>query len=155
MTANSRGSSGVGRTSFGASAATLCSTVIGFARNLALATAIGTGLVADSYNIANQVPSQIFALLGGGTIAFVFVPQLMRQARESGARGDEYGSLLIFAGAVFGVIVTAVLLALSPLLINLMGGSSWGEAQSSLALRLTLWCIPQSSFTPCSAWLRS
>jgi putative peptidoglycan lipid II flippase len=132
--------------SLAASAATLCSTVSGFARNLAVASAIGTGLVADSYNIANQVPSQIFVLLGGGTIAFVFVPQLMRQARISGARGDEYGSLLIFAGAAFGLIVTALLLALSPLLIQIMGGSSWGEAQSSLGLRLTLWCVPQVFF---------
>lgn len=102
--------------------------------------------MADSYNIANQVPSQIFTLLGGGTIAFVFVPQLMRQARISGARGEEYGSFLIFAGAVFGVIVTALLLLLSPSLIQLMGGSSWGEAQSSLGLQLTLWCVPQVFF---------
>jgi putative peptidoglycan lipid II flippase len=142
-----RGSSGVGRTSFTASAATLCSTVIGFVRNLALATAIGTGLVADSYNIANQIPSQIFVLLGGGTIAFVFVPQLIRQARISGARhGDEYGSLLIFAVAALGIVVTALLLALSPLLIQWMGGSSWGEPQSSLGLRLIRWCIPQVFF---------
>jgi putative peptidoglycan lipid II flippase len=146
LTASSRDSSGVGPTSFVASLATACSTVIGFARNLALATAIGTGIVADSYNIANQVPSQIFALLGGGAIAFVFVPQLMRQARISEARRDEYGSFLIFAGAAFGVIVTVLLLALSPLLIQWMGGSSWGEAQSSLGLRLTLWCVPQIFF---------
>ncbi|WP_431237358.1 murein biosynthesis integral membrane protein MurJ [Mycolicibacterium aichiense] len=140
------GGSGVGRTSFAASAATLLSTVIGFARNLALASAIGTGLVADSYNIANQVPSQIFALLGGGTIAFVFVPQLMRHARTSESRGDEYGSFILFAGAAFGILVTALLLALSPQLIQWMGGSSWGHEQSSLGLRLTLWCIPQVFF---------
>ncbi|MDW5612047.1 murein biosynthesis integral membrane protein MurJ [Mycolicibacterium sp. D5.8-2] len=145
MTADAQ-ESGVGRASFLASAATLFSTIIGFARNLALAAAIGTGLVADSYNIANQVPSQIFALLGGGTIAFVFVPQLMRHARTSLARGDEYGSFILFAGAAFGILVTVLLLALSPHLIHWMGGSSWESAQSSLGLRLTLWCIPQVFF---------
>jgi putative peptidoglycan lipid II flippase len=139
-------SSGTGRTSLVASAGTLGATVIGFGRNLALAAAIGTGLVADSYNIANQVPNQVFLLLGGGAIFFVFVPQIMRHTRTSAERGDEYGSLLLFASAAFGVIVTALLLALSPLAIQLMGGSSWGEAQSSLGLRFSLWCIPQIFF---------
>jgi putative peptidoglycan lipid II flippase len=138
-------STGIGRTSLVASAGTLGATVMGFGRNLALAAAIGTGLVADSYNIANQVPNRIFLLLAGG-IFFVFVPQLMRHARTSAERGDEYGSLLLFAGAAFGAIVTALLLALSPLAIQLMGGSSWGEAQSSLGLQLSLWCIPQIFF---------
>jgi putative peptidoglycan lipid II flippase len=143
-------SSGIGRTSLVASAGTLGATVTGFGRNLALAAAIGTGLVADSYNIANQVPNRIFLLLAGG-IFFVFVPQLVHHARTSADRGDEYGSLLLFACAAFGVIVTALLLALSPLVIHLMGGSSWGEAQSSLGLRLSLWCIPQIFFYTLSA----
>jgi putative peptidoglycan lipid II flippase len=119
---------------------------VGFGRNLALAAAIGTGLVADSYNIANQVPNQIFLLLAGGAIFFVFVPQIMHHARTSPDRGDDYGSLLLFAGAAFGLIITALLLVASPLAIQLMGGSSWGEAQSSLGLRLSLWCIPQVFF---------
>jgi putative peptidoglycan lipid II flippase len=138
-------SSGVGRTSLVASIGTLGAAVIAFVRNLALAAAIGTGLVADSYNIANRVPNQVFLLVAGG-IFFVFVPQLMRHARTSAERGDEYGSLLLFAGAAFGVVVTALLFALSPLIIRLMGGSSWGEAQSSLGLRLFYWCIPQIFF---------
>jgi putative peptidoglycan lipid II flippase len=120
--------------------------LIGFGRNLALAAAIGTGLVADSYNIANQVPNQIFLLLGGGTIAFVLVPQLMRHARTSAQRSDEYGSFLLFAGAVIGIVLTIVLLALSPFIIRLMGGSSWSQAQSELGFQLSLWCIPQVFF---------
>jgi putative peptidoglycan lipid II flippase len=139
-------SASVGRTSLAASAGTLCAKIIGFGRNIALAAAIGTGLVADSYNIANQVPNQIFLLLGGGSIAYVFVPHLIRHARTSAERGDEYGSFLLVVGAVFGVVVTTLLLALSPLVIQLMGGSSWGHAQSSLGLRLSLWCMPQIFF---------
>ena len=98
-------SAGVGRTSFSASAAMLFSTALGFVRNLVLASAIGTGLVADSYNIANQVPYQIFTMLGGGAIAFVLVPQLMRQAQVSEVRRDEYGSLLLAAGVAVRIPV--------------------------------------------------
>lgn len=141
-----RAAQGVGRISLAASGATLCSTSLGFGRNLALAAAIGTGLVADSYNIANQVPNQIFTLLGGGAIAVVFVPQLMRHSRISQTRGDQYGSLLLFSGAAFGLLITVILLALSPALISLVGGSSWGAAQSALGLKFSFWCIPQIFF---------
>lgn len=137
---------GVGRTALGASAGTFCSTVVGFGRSIALAAAIGTGLVADSYNIANQVPMQVFALLGGGAFAFVFVPQLIRHAQLSPERSDEFGSFLVYASAGFGVIVVLLLAPLSPLVIRVMGGSSWQEPQASLALHLTYWCIPQIFF---------
>ncbi|WP_158249011.1 lipid II flippase MurJ [Mycobacterium sp. ENV421] len=146
MTDRDRRSVSTGRTSLFASAGTLGATVIGFGRNLALAAAIGTSLVADSYNIANQVPNQVFLLLGGGAIFFVFVPQLIRNARDSPERGDDFGSFLLFAGAVFGVLVTVLLLVFSPLAIRLMGGASWGEPQATLGLRLSLWCIPQVFF---------
>ena len=64
-------SSGIGRTSLVASAGTLGATVMGFGRNLALAAAIGTGLVADSYNIANQIPNRIFLLFAGAQVGRV------------------------------------------------------------------------------------
>lgn len=139
-------SASVGRTSLDASFGTLCAKLIGFARNIALAAAIGTGLVADSYNVANQVTSQIFLLVGGGSIAYILVPHLIHHVRTSVDRGDEYGSFLLFAAAVFGVFLTALLLIFSPLLIKLMGGSSWNEAQSSLGLRFAMWCMPQVFF---------
>src|SRR5690349_16252322 len=114
VTESASRSAGTGRTSLLASIGTLCATAVGFGRNLALAAAIGTSLVADSYNIANQVPNQVFLLLGGGAIFFVFVPQLIRNARESPERGDDFGSLLLLAGGAFGILVTVVLLAFSP-----------------------------------------
>ncbi len=136
----------VGRTSLRASAGTLCSAVLGFARNLVLAAAIGTGLVADSYYVANQVPNQIFLLVGGGTLANVFVPQLMRHARTSAARSNDYGSFLLFAGAAFGLVLAVLLLILSPMVIRVIGGSSWSDAQFALGVRFSLWCIPQIFF---------
>lgn len=139
-------SPGVGKLALFASAGNIASMLIGFGRNLALAAAIGTGLVGDSYNIANQVPNRIFLLLGGGAIAFVFVPQLMQHARSSERRSEEYGSFLIMAGGAFGVAVTVLLIALNPVLIKVMGGASWSPDQSALGLRLSLWCIPQVFF---------
>lgn len=137
---------GVGRTLIGTSAGVLASALVGFGRNLSLAAAIGTGLVADAYNVANQVPAQIFLLFGGGTLAVLFVPEIMRHARTSAQRSDEYGSFLLFASVAFGLLMTLLLVVFSPLIIKIMGGSSWSDAQSSLGLRFSLWCMPQITF---------
>lgn len=136
----------IGRLSLMASAGTLASSLLGLARNIALAAAIGTGLIADSYNVANQVPNLIFLLLGGGTLAFVFVPEIMRHASDSSERGDAYGSLLMFSGAVFGLTLTVALLMANPYVISLTGGSAWTAEQKDLGIRLSVWCIPQIFF---------
>lgn len=136
-----------GRALIGTSTGVLASAVVGFGRNLTLAAAIGTGLVADAYNVANQVPYQIFLLFGGGTLAVLFVPEIMRHARTSARRSDEYGSFLLIAGVIFGLLITFLLLAFSPLIIRIMGGTSWSGTQSSLGLQFSLWCIPQIAFS--------
>lgn len=136
-------SGGTGRTVLSASTATLVSRVIGFLRNISLAAALGTGIVSDSYNLANQIPNQIFLLLGGGTIAAVFLPQLTRLATKSREAADRYGTYLILGSAIFGLALSATALLLTPQVVDLLGGSAWGSSQRALTIALFLWCTPQ------------
>jgi putative peptidoglycan lipid II flippase len=137
---------GMGRIVFGASLGTLGARILGFVRNLALTAAIGTGLVADAFNVADNLPNMIFLLVGGGTIAAVFVPQLVRHASVSDRKVEEYGSVLILIAIVAGALVTIASIALGPVLIGLLGGSSWSDAQSSVSLAFLVWCAPQMLF---------
>ncbi|MCJ1705385.1 murein biosynthesis integral membrane protein MurJ [Rathayibacter sp. VKM Ac-2926] len=134
---------GAGRTVLSASTGTLVARVLGFLRNIALAAALGTGLVSDSYNLANQVPNQIFLLLGGGVIAAVFLPQLATLRVRSEHDADRYGTVLLVCSAAFGVVVSGLLLAFSGPLISVLGGGSWGFSQRELTLAFFLWCTPQ------------
>ncbi|QHC59332.1 lipid II flippase MurJ [Rathayibacter sp. VKM Ac-2760] len=134
---------GAGRTVLSASTGTLVARVLGFLRNIALAAALGTGLVSDSYNLANQVPNQIFLLLGGGVIAAVFLPQLAKLHLRSERDADRYGTILLLCSAAFGLVVTGLLLAFSGPLIAVLGGGSWGFSQRELTLAFFLWCTPQ------------
>lgn len=136
-------SGGTGRTVLSASAATLVSRIIGFIRNISLAAALGTSLVSDSYNLANQVPNQIFLLLGGGTIAAVFLPQLARLAATSRRSADRYGTVLLIAAGLFGVFASLGMLLLAPHVVSLLGGSAWDMSQRDLTVALFMWCIPQ------------
>ncbi|KQP97448.1 MULTISPECIES: murein biosynthesis integral membrane protein MurJ [unclassified Rathayibacter] len=134
---------GAGRTVLSASTGTLVARVLGFLRNIALAAALGTGLVSDSYNLANQVPNQIFLLLGGGVIAAVFLPQLATLRVRSEQDADRYGTILLICSGAFGIVVSALLLAFSGPLIAVLGGGSWGVSQRELTFAFFLWCIPQ------------
>lgn len=134
---------GACRTVLSASAGTLAARILGFLRNIALAAALGTGLVSDSYNLANQVPNQIFLLLGGGVIAAVFLPQLAKLRVRSQLDADRYGTVLLVASGVFGLAVTGVLFALAPRLVEVLGAESWEVSQQQLTVAFFAWCVPQ------------
>lgn len=136
----------MGRTVLAASVGTLGARILGFVRNLALTAAIGTGLVADAFNVADNVPNMIFLLIGGGTIAAVFVPQLVRHASVSDVKVEEYGTVLIVLAVLAGTVVTALSIVWGPQLLLLVGGSSWGDAQTSVSLAFLVWCAPQILF---------
>ncbi|MGX5680887.1 murein biosynthesis integral membrane protein MurJ [Schumannella luteola] len=139
-------SSGIGRAAAGASLGTLASRFLGLVRNLVLTAAIGTSLVGDAYAVADNVPNMIFLLLGGGTIAAVFVPQLVSHSSHSDERAEQYGSLLLISAAVFGAVVSVLVIVSGPLLFSAVGGQAWGAGQLSLAHALLLWCAPQVFF---------
>ena len=136
----------MGRTALGASVGTLAARILGFIRNIALTAAIGTGLVADSFNVADNLPNMLFLLVGGGTIAAVFMPQLVRHARVSDDRVEQYGSVLLVVSVAVGALITVLSVLLGPLLIGALGGSAWSASQSRVAFAFLLWCAPQMFF---------
>ena len=62
-------------------AGTVVSRLSGFVRGILLAAALGVGLHADVFNIANTVPNMLYILLAGGVVNAVLVPQLVRAMR--------------------------------------------------------------------------
>jgi putative peptidoglycan lipid II flippase len=135
-----------GRAALWSGIGNLASKSLAFCRNLVLAAAIGTALVADAYNVANNVPNMLYLMLGGGAIATIFVPQITRLAQSSQRRADEYSSLLLIAVTVIGLLLAGILIAGTPLLISAFGGGAWSEAQRGLATTLSYWCLPQIVF---------
>ncbi|MED5803091.1 lipid II flippase MurJ [Gordonia sp. Z-3] len=136
---------GVGRTSATASIGTLGSRLLGFVRNWLLVIAIGTGVLGDAYNFANNIPNMIFLLLGGGTIAAVFVPRLVDAYGQSEADGDRYSTFLVLAAVLFGVFATVVVfVCFMVVLRNLVTSES--DFGSEATRVFAFWCIPQVFF---------
>ena len=136
---------GLVRSSGVMAAGTVVSRVLGFARNTVLAAAIGTDLVATTYNVANTIPNILYILIAGGVLNAVFVPQLVR-AMKHGDGGQGYTDrLLTLAGLVLlGLTILATVAA--PLLIALYTPGNWGDTDVATATAFAFWCLPQIAF---------
>lgn len=66
------------------SASTLVSRLTGFLRTWAMGYALGVTALADSYDIANNLPNMLFELLAGGVLSSVFIPLFMERMRNEG-----------------------------------------------------------------------
>ncbi|MFD9689696.1 murein biosynthesis integral membrane protein MurJ [Kitasatospora sp. NPDC059088] len=72
------GAGGVARSSALMAVGTVVSRATGLIRQVLQGAALGTGLLATTYNQANTVPTSLYFLLIGGALNSVLVPQLVR-----------------------------------------------------------------------------
>ena len=115
---NAPGSSGqASAASIGSSAAlisicTIISRITGFARTWAMAFALGSTLLSSSYQVANNLPNQLYELVCGGMIVTAFLPVYVSVKKRLGKRaGNEYASnLLTLVVLLLGVVSLACML---------------------------------------------
>lgn len=106
--------------------ATLASRITGFARDVMIAAALGTGPVADVYVAAFLIPNLIRKMVSEGAFNASLVPRLARLEREGGQQAmqgffDDFLSALLVATIV---LVLAAELAMPQVMGLLAGGFS-------------------------------
>ena len=89
------GGGGLLRSSALMAAGTLVSRATGLIRQVLQAAALGTGLLATTYNQANTVPTSLYFLLIGGALNSVLVPQLVRARAEHPDGGAAFEQRLV------------------------------------------------------------
>jgi putative peptidoglycan lipid II flippase len=144
-----RRASGIGRASAALASGTLVSRVLGFVNATVLAAAIGyIGAAADGFTLATQIPNSIYALIAGGLLSAVLVPQVVRAATHDDG-GELFVNRLVTLGiVVFLVIAVAATLA-APWLVRLYaqsGERGFTADGIALATSLAYWCLPQIFF---------
>lgn len=124
---------------------TVISRVLGFARAVLLAAMIGvTTNAADAFGVANQLPNNVYAIIVGGVLNAVLVPQLVRASTHlDGGRGY-IDRLLTLAIVVFGTVTVLATIG-APLLVGLYT-QGWSADQLALATAFAYWCLPQLFF---------
>ena len=135
----------VARSSLIMASGTVVSRILGLVRTVMLAAAIGiTTNEADAFGVANQLPNNVYAIIVGGLLNAVLVPQIVRaKVRKDGGKGYIDGLLTVII-SVFALI-TLVATLLAPFLVRLYT-SGWDDATLALATAFAYWCLPQLFF---------
>src|SRR5487761_2351336 len=127
---------------------TIISRVTGFIRSLLAVALLGTALLADSYNIANVMPTILYNLLIGGALTAVFVPQLVRSFSDADG-GHAFTSRLVTTISAVLLALVAVGVTLAPVLVRFYApkfSSPGFENEFRLAVAFTRYCLPQIFF---------
>lgn len=140
-----QGSGSVLRSGAVMAAGSVASRATGFIRSAVVVAALGTGLRADGYTVANTVPNILYMLLIGGALNAVFVPELVRAAREHSDGGAAYTDRLLTLCTVGLLALTALAVAGAPLIISVYAPTYDGD-QAELTIALARYCLPQILF---------
>ncbi|MBB4979679.1 MULTISPECIES: murein biosynthesis integral membrane protein MurJ [Streptomyces] len=125
-------------------AGSLVSRATGFVRAAVVAAALGAGYVADGYAVGNSVPTIVYMLLLGGALNAVFVPELVKAAKEHEDGGVAYTDrLLTLSGLALGVLTAAAVLA-APLIVDTY--TDYTGAQREMTIAFARACLPQIFF---------
>ncbi|MCZ4499448.1 MAG: integral rane protein MviN [Marmoricola sp.] len=131
-------------------AGTIVSRLSGFVRTSLLAAAIGTGLHADLFNIANTIPNMLYILLAGGVFNAVLVPQLVKAIRNDPDGGAAYTNRVITLAALFLGFVSVVLVAAAPLVMRVLLDPVYFDPthkeQLESIVDFARYCLPQVFF---------
>ena len=139
----------IGRASAVLASGTLVSRSLGFVSAALLAWAIGQqNQGANAFAIANQLPNNIYAIIAGGLLSAVLVPQIVRAARHDDD-GQTFVNRLVTLGIVVFLGVTLLATLGAPLLVTLYTGQGGTALQGdgvALAVSFAYWCLPQIFF---------
>lgn len=125
---------------------TLVSRVLGFAKAILLASALGQvqSVSGDAFANGNLLPNTLYMILLGGMLNAVLVPQIVKAAKDDDGGAGYINRVFTLVMSAL-VVVTVVVLLLAPW-ITWLFTVSWDDEQRALAVAFAYWCLPQIVF---------
>ncbi len=118
---------------------TLMSRVLGFAREMLMAAALGTGPVADAFYAAFQFPNTFRRLFAEGAFNAAFVPLFAKEIEANGVEGAKRFSEEVF-GVLFSVLLAlTIIMELSmPLIVRYAVAPGFADSADKFDLTVAL-----------------
>ncbi|QMV12437.1 murein biosynthesis integral membrane protein MurJ [Streptomyces lincolnensis] len=117
----------------------------GFARSAVVAAAIGTiGPVPDGYAVGNALPTIVYMLLLGGALNAVFVPELVKAAKEHADGGAAYTDRLVTVCVLALLAITATAVWAAPAIVDVY--TDYTGEQAAMTTAFARYCLPQIFF---------
>ena len=123
---------------------TLISRVLGFARDILIAAALGTGGVADAFFVAFRFPNLFRRLFGEGAFNAAFVPLFAKRVEAEGeeAASRFAGEAMSGLGFILIVLSAIAMLTMPWLMVVLAPGFAADQVKYDLAVSLTQITFP-------------
>ncbi|MFF4832382.1 murein biosynthesis integral membrane protein MurJ [Streptomyces sp. NPDC001315] len=139
--------SGLLKSSAVMAAGTMVSRLTGFVRSALIVSALGLGLLGDSFQVAYQLPTMIYILTVGGGLNSVFVPQLVRAMKDDEDGGEAFANRLLTLVMVALGVLTALAMFAAPLLVRMLSvGVANDPAANEVAVTFTRYFLPSIFF---------
>jgi len=146
------GDGSLGRAGVFLASGTIVSRILGFVAAIILARTLGTvGSGADAFALANQLPNNIYALVAGGILTAILVPQIVKATSHSDG-GQAFVNKIVTLGFLIFIVIAIIATLLAPLLVMLYaqqggdGARGFTPDDIALATALAYWCLPQVLF---------
>lgn len=128
-------------------AGTMVSRLTGFVRSAMIVSALGLGLLGESFQVAYQLPTMIYILTVGGGLNSVFVPQLVRAMKEDEDGGEAYANRLLTLVMVILGALTALVMFAAPYLVRALSTPlANNPAANETAVTFTRYFLPSIFF---------
>ncbi|MBK3625260.1 murein biosynthesis integral membrane protein MurJ [Streptomyces asoensis] len=128
-------------------AGTMVSRLTGFVRSALIVSALGVGLLGDTFQVAYQLPTMIYILTVGGGLNSVFVPQLVRAMKEDEDGGEAFANRLLTLVMVALGLLTVAAIAAAPVLIRLLSDSVASDpAANEVGITFVRYFLPSIFF---------
>lgn len=139
--------SGLLKSSAVMAAGTMVSRLTGFVRSAMIVSALGLGLLGESFQVAYQLPTMIYILTVGGGLNSVFVPQLVRSMKDDEDGGEAYANRLLTLVMVILGLLTAVTMLAAPLLVRALSNPlATNPDANEVAVTFTRYFLPSIFF---------
>jgi putative peptidoglycan lipid II flippase len=125
-------------------AGSVVSRATGFLRSAVVAAALGVGIVADGYAVGNSVPTIVYILLLGGALNAVFVPELVRAAKDHADGGAAYTDRLLTVCVPALLVLTGAAVWAAPAIVGFY--SDYPPHQHATTVAFARYCLPQIFF---------
>ncbi|WP_210585445.1 murein biosynthesis integral membrane protein MurJ [Streptomyces sp. GESEQ-35] len=128
-------------------AGTMVSRLTGFIRSALIVSALGLGLLGDSFQVAYQLPTMIYILTVGGGLNSVFVPQLVRAMKDDEDGGQAYANRLLTLVVVALGVLTGLAMLAAPLLVRMLSNPIASNPEANeVAVTFTRYFLPSIFF---------
>lgn len=123
---------------------TVVSRVSGLLRLVLQTAALGSGLLASTYNIANTAPNSIYLLLGGGAVNSMLVPTLVRARQRDHDGGVAHEQRLVTMVLSLLAVTTVLAMLFAPAIVRVyLADTPRNHAAFQLTVTFARFLLPQ------------